>query len=95
MLDANILAQIAEEARSCFLDEDAPEFLRILKEGIADLRSTFEQDDFTIENLPPIYQELGRAAHSIKGGAGMAEMPVISKLAHKMEDLFEALQNNQ
>ncbi len=94
MLDANSLAEIALEARNCFLEEDAPEFLQILTEGIANLKQILTESK-NPSNLHDLYKELGRAAHSIKGGAGMAEMPLVSKLAHKMEDLFEALQQDR
>jgi chemotaxis protein histidine kinase CheA/ActR/RegA family two-component response regulator len=36
-----------------------------------------------------------RAAHSLKGGAGIAELPLISRLAHKLEDGFQALIDRQ
>ncbi|BAQ63306.1 response regulator [Geminocystis sp. NIES-3709] len=94
MLDAASLAAIAEEARICFLEEDAPEYLDILTKGIDDLKQSFQENNDT-QKLEFLYKELGRAAHSIKGGAGMAEMPVVSKLAHKVEDIFEALQQDR
>ncbi|WP_330203456.1 response regulator [Cyanobacterium sp. DS4] len=94
MLDANSLAEIALEARNCFLEEDAPEFLQILTEGITNLKQILNESKNN-QDLHGVYKELGRAAHSIKGGAGMAEMPLVSKLAHKMEDLFEALQQDR
>ncbi len=94
MLDDNILALIAIESRTCFLEEDAPEFLGILKQGIPQLQSVFQQEGEN-DRLLAVYQELGRAAHSIKGGAAMAGMSLITQLAHPMEDLFEALQHNR
>jgi len=94
MLDANSLAAIALEARNCFLEEDAPEFLEILTRGIEDLKQILNESKNN-QNLHDVYKELGRAAHSIKGGAGMAEMPLVSKLAHRIEDLFEALQQDR
>lgn len=94
MLDANSLAEIALEARNCFLEEDAPEFLKILTEGVVNLKQIFTKSN-NPSNLHDTYKELRRAAHSIKGGAGMAEMPLVSKLAHKIEDLFEALEQNR
>lgn len=94
MLDAASLAAIAEEARICFLEEDAPEYLEILTKGINDLKLSFQQEK-NPQKLAILYKDLGRAAHSVKGGAGMAEMPVVSKLAHKVEDIFEALQQDR
>lgn len=77
-----------------FLEEDAPEFLEILTRGIEDLKQILNESKNN-QNLHDVYKELGRAAHSIKGGAGMAEMPLVSKLAHRIEDLFEALQQDR
>lgn len=94
MLDAKSLAEIALEARNCFLEEDAPEFLEILRKGIEDLKQILTKSK-NPNNLYDLYKELRRAAHSIKGGAGMAEMLLVSKLAHKIEDLFEALQQDR
>ncbi|NCO74697.1 MAG: response regulator [Cyanobacteria bacterium] len=94
MLDSISLAAIAQEARNCFLEEDAPEYLAILRKGILELKELLNPDN-PQKNLSELYQELGRAAHSIKGGAGMAEMPKVSQLSHKIEDIFEALQGNK
>jgi len=79
-LDPSVLAEIAREARQCFLEEDAPEYLDMLRQGLD-----------RIENgATPDYKVLMRAAHSIKGGAGIAQMPELSRLAHSLEDLLEA-----
>ncbi|MBL1210705.1 response regulator [Geminocystis sp. GBBB08] len=94
MLDSVSLAAIAQEARNCFLEEDAPEYLQILREGIIQLKKLIN-DKKSSEKLAHLYKELGRAAHSIKGGAGMAEIFIVSKLAHKIEDIFEALQQDR
>ena len=74
------LDAILKEARACFLYEDAPDYLAILEQGIQ------QQFDGNTE-----YAALMRAAHSLKGGAGLAQLHSLSKLAHKLEDLFEAL----
>lgn len=80
-LDPSILAAITEEARQCFLDEDAPEYLQMLQQG------TKQRDsDFTL---------LLRAAHSIKGGAGLASLDSLQKLAHKLEDVLIGIQTGQ
>ena len=80
-LDPSILAAITEEARQCFLDEDAPEYLQMLEEGIKQRDS-----DFTL---------LLRAAHSIKGGAGLASLDSLQELAHKLEDVLIGIQQGQ
>lgn len=94
MLDSISLAAIAQEARNCFLEEDAPEYLQILGEGIIKLKELI-YDKNASATLVNLYKELARAAHSIKGGAGMTEMLIVSKLAHKIEDIFEGLQQNR
>lgn len=37
MLDAASLEAIAQEARSCFLNEDAPEYMEMLVNGLEEL----------------------------------------------------------
>ncbi len=81
-LDPDILAAITAEARQCFLDEDAPLYLQMLAKGFQDQNNV----DFTA---------LLRAAHSIKGGAGLASLTSLQNLAHKLEDVLVALQQNQ
>ena len=78
-LDPAILAAITAEARQCFLDEDAPEYLQMLENGFQDR----DNPDFTA---------LLRAAHSLKGGAGLASLSSLQQLAHKLEDVLVGLQ---
>jgi chemotaxis protein histidine kinase CheA/ActR/RegA family two-component response regulator len=78
-LDPAILAAITEEARQCFLDEDAPEYLQALQEGLQ-LR---DRADFTL---------ILRAAHSLKGGAGLAALCGLQELSHKLEDVLQLVQ---
>lgn len=94
MLDAATLEAITQEARQAFLDEDAPECLSLLTDGLKQLESAFQTPQ-SPEVLQPIYKNLGRAAHSLKGGAGMAVMPTLNQLCHRMEDLFEALERGR
>ena len=79
-LDPAILAAITAEARQCFLDEDAPEYLQMLEQGLDDRANP----DFTL---------LLRAAHSLKGGAGLASLTSLQDLAHKLEDVLLGIQN--
>ncbi len=85
LTQANLEA-ILQEARACFLYEDAPDYLAILEQGIERLKS----GDTTI-NLQAEYKNLMLAAHTIKGGAGLSELDTLSQLAHKLEDLLQAL----
>ena len=81
-LDPDILAAITAEARQCFLDEDAPLYLQMLNEGF----QNHDNIDFT---------SLLRAAHSLKGGAGLASLDSLQSLAHKFEDVLVALQQDK
>jgi type IV pili sensor histidine kinase/response regulator len=94
MLDAASLDAITKEAKNCFLYEDAPEYLEMFNRGLERLREASVNPN-NQDNLKSIYKELGRAAHSIKGGAGMAQMQTLNKLSHRMEDLFEALEQGR
>ncbi len=85
-LDADALQAITQEARNCFLYEDAPDYLAMLDEGFGRLRS-----NGAAINAQNEYAALMRATHSLKGGAGIAQLPTLSQLAHKLEDLVQAL----
>jgi|GEM_PF-590242 len=87
-LDPTVLASITQEARQCFLDEDAPEYLQTLIEGLqhrdhGSANQAAPTPDFTL---------LLRAAHSLKGGAGLAGIPSLQELAHKLEDVLTSLE---
>lgn len=92
VLDAVSLDAILQEARSCFLYEDAPDYLTMLEQGMQRL-VTFAADPTSASpsELKHEYTVLMRAAHSIKGGAGIAQLPTLNNLAHKLEDLLQAL----
>ena len=79
-LDPAILAAITAEARQCFLDEDAPEYLQMLEEGSSDRAN-------------PDFTALLRAAHSLKGGAGLASLTSLQNLSHKLEDVLIGIQD--
>jgi chemotaxis protein histidine kinase CheA/ActR/RegA family two-component response regulator len=81
-LDPAILAAITAEARQCFLDEDAPEYLQMLEQGLQDRAN-------------PDFTALLRAAHSLKGGAGLASLTSLQQLAHKLEDVLVGIQEQQ
>ncbi|MFN5513529.1 MAG: Hpt domain-containing protein, partial [Cyanobacteriota bacterium] len=94
MLDAATLEAITQEARQAFLDEDAPECLQMLTEGFQELEGVLSQNPSKTV-LQPIFKTMGRAAHSLKGGAGMAGLTQLNRLCHRMEDLFEALEGGK
>jgi chemotaxis protein histidine kinase CheA/ActR/RegA family two-component response regulator len=72
---------ILREVRQCFLKEDVPEYITTLVQGIRRQRQGQTVD----------MAALMRAAHSIKGGAGLSQLMDISHLAHQLEDLLQAL----
>jgi type IV pili sensor histidine kinase/response regulator len=84
VLDAASLETIIQEIRTCFLYEDAPDHLAVLEQGIRQLRSNSVHSQAE-------YDALMRAAHSLKGSSGLAQLSTLSRLAHKLEDLLEAL----
>ncbi|MEL7007451.1 MAG: response regulator [Cyanobacteria bacterium J06588_4] len=81
-LDPAILAAITAEARQCFLEEDAPEYIEMLGAGIQN-------------RAEPDFNALLRAAHSLKGGAGLASLTSLQQLAHKLEDVLVGLQQDK
>ncbi|ACB00575.1 MULTISPECIES: response regulator [Cyanophyceae] len=89
MLDAASLKAIALEARHCFLLEDAPDFVELFHQSMGLLQAELQQP--AGHDQAKLYQDLVRAAHSIKGGAGIAELSTLHNLAHQMEDLLEAI----
>ncbi|MBV5260511.1 hybrid sensor histidine kinase/response regulator [Synechococcus moorigangaii CMS01] len=89
MLDAASLKAIALEARHCFLLEDAPDFIELFHQSMGVLQGELQQPSG--QDKGRLYQDLVRSAHSIKGGAGIAELTTLHNLAHQMEDLLEAI----
>jgi chemotaxis protein histidine kinase CheA/ActR/RegA family two-component response regulator len=89
MLDAASLQAIALEARHCFLYEDAPDFINLFQQSVKQLQTELKQP--TGADTQSLYKDLVRSAHSIKGGAGLAELATLSQLSHEMEDLLEAM----
>lgn len=87
-LDAASLEAITQEIRTCFLYEDAPDQLSVLDMGIRKFYSSDQTSDLD-------YPTLMRAAHSLKGGAGIAQFLTLSRLAHQLEELLQALQQKQ
>lgn len=83
MIEPAFLDAIAQEVRQCFLEEDAPTYLEVLQTGL-------QQSQELVD-----YPSLRRAAHSLKGGAGLVQIPNLSELAHKLEDLLQALEQQQ
>ena len=87
MLDASQLDAIAQEARMCFLYDDAPDYQQQLEAGLTAL--------YNGEDVASALHDLMKTAHSLKGGAGIAQLSDLSDLAHKLEDLLEALYHQQ
>lgn len=79
MLDLD--AAIRDQAYEFFVQE-AQEFLQLLEAGILDLRES--------RDIPKVHT-LMRAAHSIKGGAAGVGLESIQAIAHRLENVFRAL----
>ncbi|MBE9009031.1 Hpt domain-containing protein, partial [Pseudanabaenaceae cyanobacterium LEGE 13415] len=79
MLDLD--AAIRDQAYEFFVQE-AQEFLHLLEAGILDLRES--------RDIPKVHT-LMRAAHSIKGGAAGVGLESIQAIAHRLENVFRAL----
>ncbi|MCU0548966.1 MAG: hybrid sensor histidine kinase/response regulator [Leptolyngbya sp. Prado105] len=79
MLDLD--AAIRDQAYEFFVQE-AQEFLQLLEAGILELRES--------RDIPKVHA-LMRAAHSIKGGAAGVGLHSIQTIAHRLENAFRAL----
>ncbi len=79
-------AEILAVARAGFLDE-AQEMLRQFEQGLLVL----ESDPADSESLNSAF----RAAHTIKGTAGMFGCDAVVSFTHEAETLLEALRANQ
>jgi chemotaxis protein histidine kinase CheA len=66
--------------------EEAKEHLETLERGILELSSVVADSERV--------NEMFRAAHSIKGGAAMLGYGSIQKTAHRLEDAFKVLKEN-
>lgn len=67
--------------------EEAKEHLDTIEKGLLNLRS--------IADEPEMLDEMFRAAHSVKGGGAMLGFSSIQKTAHRLEDSFKILKDNQ
>ncbi|WP_228015673.1 Hpt domain-containing protein [Synechocystis salina] len=94
MFDAATLAAITAEARQAFLEEDAPECLEQLTLGFQSLEQVLNSNG-DAQQRQKLIQDMGRAAHSLKGGAGMSALTPLQTLCHRLEDLFEALEQGR
>ena len=66
--------------------EEAKDYLTTIEQGLMNLQGTIED--------PELMDEVFRAAHSIKGGAGMLEFESIQQAAHRIEDFFKVLKEH-
>jgi two-component system, chemotaxis family, sensor histidine kinase and response regulator PixL len=74
---------IRDQAYQFFIEE-APELLQVIESGLL----TLNQDHSTAK-----IHGLMRAAHSLKGGAASVGLETIATLAHRLENIFKALYN--
>ncbi len=68
-----------------FFLAEAEEHIHNLEEGISGLE----------EAEPSAIESLFRSAHTLKGAAALVKLNVISRIAHKMEDILEEIKDGQ
>lgn len=82
---------------SDYLDPNNQELLKdFFSEAYAQV-DTLEQNILVLENDPGNHDavdEIFRAAHTLKGGAGTVEMTELAGFTHVMEDLLDAIRSN-
>ena len=66
--------------------EEAKDHLNTIEQGLLSLQSTMEDSE--------MMNEVFRAAHSVKGGAGMLGINSIHRTAHRLEDCLKVLQES-
>ena len=69
-----------------FFTQEAPELLEVIEADLLTLKT--ERSTAKVHNVM-------RAAHSIKGGAASVGLETIKTLAHSLEDIFNALHNEE
>jgi chemotaxis protein histidine kinase CheA/ActR/RegA family two-component response regulator len=89
MLNLDQLSAIEQEVRLCFIREDAPDYLRDMEQGILAIGQA------SIGGGNPDWDNLLRAAHTLKGGAGLAQLYGIASLNHSLEDVLNALRDRR
>ncbi|MBU6430122.1 MAG: Hpt domain-containing protein, partial [Cyanobacteria bacterium REEB65] len=79
---------LVEEDRKAFL-EDAWVHLEILESGLLEL------EDLGSAVNPNLINEMFRAVHSVKGGAGLLALSAVTKLTHQMENLLGLIRSGK
>src|SRR6266496_2752290 len=77
-------------------DELLRDYLAECREHLATIEAdllTIEQNGETIDEQ--LVNQVFRAAHSIKGGAGFFNLTIIRELAHKIESVLELIRSRQ
>ena len=66
---------------------EAEDYLNVLSFGIPQLENSTDRN--------AILEELFRAAHTLKGASAIVKLGVTSRIAHRMEDIFEAFRSEK
>jgi chemosensory pili system protein ChpA (sensor histidine kinase/response regulator) len=66
---------------------EAEDYLNVLSFGIPQLETSTDRN--------AILEELFRAAHTLKGASAIVKLGVTSRIAHRMEDIFEAFRSEK
>ncbi len=78
---------MAEKGLIDFFLAEAEEHIGSLEQGFLEMERRPEDEE--------LIQELFRSAHTLKGSAALVKLPVISEIAHVMEDYLESLRDGK
>lgn len=93
MLNSEQLGAIEQEVRLCFVREDAPDYLQDMERGILAIGEGAMGEG--AGSSGPDWADLLRAVHTLKGGAGLAQLYGIANLNHSLEDVLNALRDRR
>ncbi|MDB4731409.1 Hpt domain-containing protein [bacterium] len=85
-LQADLDHQISDDLMSVF-SEEAEDHLKMLYDGLNHLKTDHKNQEKV--------QDVRRSAHTLKGAAGAVGMRVVTRLSHRMEDLLDAIYDEQ
>lgn len=81
------MANLQDSVFSFFVEE-AAEHISVLEAGLLEIEKTGSVES---EDMEPLF----RAAHTLKGSANLIKLSSVGSIAHRMEDLFEAVRDGK
>jgi two-component system chemotaxis sensor kinase CheA len=94
--DMEEIGEIAEFAGSEFSSD--PEMIKDFMENATELMQSLDEQILVLESNPSskeTIEEIFRAAHTLKGAAGMFGYKAIERVMHKMENFFDRVRKGQ